>query len=170
MLILREPFWSKHWCGVLFVWFTWSLSSFTFSKTYLKEGNFKRNYPLMWALHIPSIYSSNIQWFVSIHIELLPCKMSECECSWIFALSRLNSFTIFPWKSQEVSVCSGIYARGLEGIVQKNINAAVNLLSSSSKQMLWSTRVIANIDALNSISYRRNSWKKKTIKNPLPVV
>ena len=103
VVILREPFWSKH-CWVLFVWFTWSLSSFTFSRTYSKEGVFKRNYPLMWALHIPSIYSSNIQWFVSIHIKLLLCKMSECECSWIFALPCLNSFTIFPGKSQEVSL------------------------------------------------------------------
>ena len=108
----------KHWCWVLFVWFTWSLSSFTFSRTSLKEGNFKRNYPLMWALHIPSIYSSNRQWFISIHIKLVLCKMSECECSWNFALPCLNSFTIFSWKSQEVSLlrtlCKGLGRKSLK--------------------------------------------------------
>lgn len=88
------------------------------SRTSLKEGNFKRNYPLMWALHIPSIYSSNRQWFVSIHIKLLLCKMSECECSSNFALPCLNSFTLFPWKSQEVSLlrnlCKGLGRKSLK--------------------------------------------------------
>ena len=52
---------------------------------------FKRNCSLMWALYIPSIYSINVQWFVSMHIKLLVCKMSEFECSWTFALPWLNS-------------------------------------------------------------------------------
>lgn len=51
-------------------------------------------------------------------------------------------------------------SRGLEIKGLESINAAVDLLSTSSKQMPRSTRIIANICALNSISYRKNSSKK----------
>lgn len=51
-----------------------------------------------------------------------------------------------------ISIFHEEFKQGAQNNGLESINVAVDLLSTSSKQMPWSTRVIANICALNSIS------------------